>query len=531
MIQVFKSEYLSNLAKKQHSYVLKLEPKRGTIYDRKLRPLALNVAAFSLYASPRTMTEDQKIRAVKVLSGALNLKKSFLDGRMNRDKNFIWIARKLSPKKAEKIRALKLKGLDFIKETKRYYPGQSLGAHFIGFAGIDNYGLEGLELKYNDYLRGQFGMAQILRDAKQRDLLIQESFLQPKNGYDLVLTIDETIQYFAEKALDKAFVKHDAKAACIIIMNPKTGEILALANRPTYDLSNIKSNSLDSRRNRAVSDMFEPGSVFKIVTASAALQEGAVVESDEIFCENGEYRVANHILHDHHSHGMLTFREVIEQSSNIGTVKVAQKLTGETVNHYARLFQFGKKTGVDLPGEVPGVLKPVSRWSGTSIGAVPIGHEVGVTALQLVCAVSAVANDGIYMRPFIVQYIRDQNGDIVEGFLPHPITESINRETASRVRDILVGVVDNGTGRRARIKNVKVAGKTGTAQKIVDGVYSHSKFYATFIGFAPADDPKLAMVVFFDEPHPSHYGGTVSAPVFREVAENVLKYLGASRGN
>ncbi|MDP8264929.1 MAG: penicillin-binding transpeptidase domain-containing protein [Candidatus Aceula lacicola] len=527
-IQVFKSDYLSGLADRQHSHILRLEPKRGTIYDRKLRPLALNVTAYSLYASPRTMSEEQRDKAIKALQKMLGLEESFLKDRMNRDKNFIWIARKLSPEQADKVKALKIKGLDFMKESRRYYPGQSLAAHIIGFAGIDNYGLEGLELEYNEFLRGQFGMAQILRDAKQRELLIQKSFLLPRDGFDLVLTIDETIQYFAEQALDKAFKKHHAKGASIIVMNPKTGEILALANRPTYNLSDIGSSALDSRRNRSVSDMYEPGSVFKIVTASAALEEDAFGEDDEIFCENGEYRVANHILHDHHAQGTLTFKGVIEQSSNIGTVKVAQKIGGKIVNHYARLFQFGKATGINLPGEVPGVLKPVSRWSGTSIGAVPIGHEVGVTPLQLVCAVSAIANGGIYMKPFIVQYIRDQKGEVINGFFPQPITEVISQETAERVKNILVGVVDNGTGRRAQIKGVKVAGKTGTAQKIVNGVYSHSKYYATFIGFAPADDPKIAMVVFFDEPHPNHYGGTVSAPVFREVVENVLKYLRAN---
>ncbi|MDD3374670.1 MAG: penicillin-binding transpeptidase domain-containing protein [Candidatus Omnitrophica bacterium] len=530
-IQVFKSEYLSGLADRQHSHILRLEPKRGTIYDRKFRPLALNVAAYSLYASPRSMSIEQKAKAIKAIHETLGLEESFLKDRMSRDKSFVWISRKLSPDQADKIKALDFKGLNFIKESRRYYPGQTLAAHVIGFAGIDNYGLEGLELEYNDSLSGQFGMAQILRDAKQQELLIQESFLLPKHGFDLVLTIDETIQYFAEQALEKAFEKHHAKSASIIVMDPKTGEILALANRPTYNLSDLESSSVDNRRNRAISDMYEPGSVFKIVTACAAIEEEAFSEDDKIFCENGEYKVANHVLHDHHPQGMLTFKGVIEQSSNIGTVKVAQKIGGEAVNHYARLFQFGKATGVNLPGEVSGVLKPVSRWSGTSIGAVPIGHEIGVTALQLVCAVSAIANNGIYMKPFIVQYIRDQNGDVVEGFFPQPITEVTSPETAMRVKDILVGVVDNGTGKRAQIKGVKVAGKTGTAQKIVDGLYSHSKFYATFIGFAPADDPKIAMVVFFDEPHPDHYGGTVSAPVFKEVAENVLKYLKANEEN
>ncbi|MDP8265996.1 MAG: penicillin-binding transpeptidase domain-containing protein [Candidatus Aceula meridiana] len=527
LIQVFKFEYLSSRADKQHSHTIKIEPKRGTIYDRRMRPLAVNVPAYSLYASPRTMTAFQKEKVLKELPRIADISVEFLTERLNRDKSFIWLLRKLSPEEMVRIENKKLKGLNFIKESKRNYPSQSLAAHVIGFAGTDNHGLEGLELKYNESLHGHFGLARILRDARQKELLIEKSFLLPQDGFDLVLTIDQTIQYIVERAMDKAFDKHNAIGASLVLINPKTGEILAMVNRPTYDLSQISLSSTDSRRNRAVSDMYEPGSVFKIVTASAAMEEGIVFEDDKFFCENGEYRVSNHILHDHHPHGTLTFREIIEQSSNIGTVKIAQLLGGEIVNKYATRYRFGRRTGIDLPGEVSGVLKPVSQWSKTSIGAVPIGHEVGVTALQLACAVAAIANKGIYMKPYVVKYVKDRKGEIINEFYPKPVAQVISEETAKRLTDILVGVVESGTGRRARIKNVKVAGKTGTAQKIVNRVYSHSKFYATFIGFAPADDPLIAMAIMFDEPHPSHYGGTVSAPVFREVAESVLKYLEA----
>jgi len=391
----------------------------------------------------------------------------------------------------------------------------------IGFADIDNKGLEGLELRYDHYLKGEYGYSHIIKDARQRELLIEKSFIPPKDGFDLVLTIDETIQYITERALEESFIKHNAKGAIVIVMDPKTGEILALANRPTFDLGNFNKSKPESWRNRAVADMYEPGSVFKIVTASAALDEDKINEEDKFFCENGEYRVGGHILHDHRPHGTLTFREVIEQSSNIGTTKAAQKLGAKTIYKYAKQFQFGKITGINLPGEVPGVLRNTSFWSKTSIAAIPIGHEVAVTALQLVCAVSAIANDGVYMQPFVVKYIRDQQGELIKEFKQEEIARVISPSTARRVKAILAGVVDHGTGQRAKMADIIAAGKTGTAQKVIDGEYSHNKFYASFIGFAPVEDPQIAMVVVFDEPHPSHYGGTVAAPVFKKITEDI----------
>ena len=528
LIQVFKSSYLERLAEKQHNHFIKLEPKRGTIYDRNLRPLALNVAAYSLYAQPKMMKRQDKERAVQELSDLLGLEPNSIRERLNRDKYFAWLARKLSLKQTEDIRSLNIHGLDFIKESRRSYPNQFLAAHVIGFAGIDNEGLEGLELKYDRYLKGEYGWSQILRDARQRKLLIENGFIAAKDGFDLVLTIDETIQYIAERALDRACQRHHAKGATIIVMNPRTGEILALANRPTYDLSQSSQSDPDSRRNRALADMYEPGSVFKIVTASAALELGNISEQDKFFCENGSYRVGNHILHDHHAHGTLTFREVFEQSSNIGVTKIAQILGSSAIYKYAHLFRFGILTNIELPGEVKGVLKPPSVWSKTSIGAVPIGQEVTVTALQLACAISAIANDGVYMQPFVIKYIRDQKGEIIKEFKPQAVAQVISKVTTDRLKPILRGVVENGTGKLARINDMIVAGKTGTAQKVSNGSYSQTQFYASFIGFAPVDNPQIAMVVVFDEPHPSHFGGTVAAPVFKEVAQNALRYLGVT---
>ena len=527
LIQVFQSDYLSKKANEQHNLFLELEPARGIIFDRNLRSLSSNLPVESLYAVPDEIENKDKI--IKQLSNLLGLSKSYLKDRLNRKKSFIWLARKLSESKASKIKDLKIKGLNFIKENKRFYPNGYMASHIIGFTGIDNHGLEGIELYYNDYLEGKSGRCLLLRDAQQRKISLAKYFFPPQDGYDLVLTIDETIQFVAERELERAFRRYKAKAAMIIVMNPKTGEILALANRPTFDLNSYSDYQTDYRRNRAISDFFEPGSVFKIVTASAALEENMVSEEDRFYCEEGKYRVANHILHDHKPHGWLSFREVIVQSSNIGTTKVAQILGPEIVYRYMKLFGFGALTQIDLPGEVSGLVKRPSDWSGTSIGAIPIGQEVAVTTLQLVCAISSIANNGLYVKPFIVKCMRDKKGELIKEFHSTVIKRVISKDTAERIKDILTRVVEEGTGRRSRIEGLKVAGKTGTAQKFIDGRYSHNKFFASFVGFAPVDDPVIAVAVVVDEPRGSDYGGTVSAPIFKNVIENSLKYLETSK--
>ncbi len=524
-IQVFRSSYLAEKAKKQQEQLVEIEPRRGGIYDRQLRPLAMNISAYSLYANPRAMDWAGRQTVIKELCRVLSLNPLHLQELLDKDKYFVWIKRKLDSKMMNRIKSLDLVGIGFIKESRRYYPNDVLGMHLIGVAGMDNQGLLGLELEFDESLKGESGWSQFIRDAHQRQLMIQKQYIPPKDGLELVLTIDETIQYLTERALEKAYKKHNAKGASMIIMNPKTGEILAMANRPTFDGNQFSTSSTQQRRNRAVVDMYEPGSVFKIVTAAAALQEKAFDEDDAIFCENGQYRIANHILHDYRSHGKLTFLEVFQESSNIGVAKIAQKIGPEVVYQYARKFHFGEKTGIHLPGEVAGIVKTPSQWSKTTIGAFPIGQEVTVTALQLVCAISTIANGGILMKPYVVKYIRDQKEELIEEFHPQVVDQVISEDVAKRLTHILVQVVEKGTGRNARIKNVSVAGKTGTAQKVKNGIYSQKDFYASFIGFAPADDPKIAAVVVYDEPHPSHFGGTVAAPVFKEVIKDVLKYL------
>ncbi len=505
---------------------MELEPRRGAIYDTNLKPQAVNLAFDSVYAAPKAVLAKDKEKIVRALTRILNLDEASLRDKLARDKSFIWLARKISPEQSEAIKALNLKGVGFIKESKRSYPNGYLASQLIGFAGMDNNGQEGLELLYDEHLKGTPGWALLLRDARSKKINLYEKIARPKEGDSLILTIDEVIQYVAERELDKAYFNSRAKGASIVVMNPNTGEILAMANRPTFDLNKHSKVNQESRRNRAVCDMFEPGSVFKIVTASAALEENKVREQDKFFCENGQYKIANHILHDHTSHGWLTFQEVIEQSSNIGTCKVAQILGPEAVSRYVNLFGFGEKTGVDLPGEIPGQVKPLRLWSKTSIFAVPMGQEVGVTALQLASAISVIANGGNLMKPYIVKEIRDSLGEPVKVFSPEVIRNVLSQESAARVKKILIGVTENGTGKMAKIPDFTSAGKTGTAQKIEpNGTYSHSKFVASFIGFAPAEDPQIAVVVIVDEPKGSYFGGVVSAPVFKNVSADVLRYL------
>ncbi len=523
-IQFFRSNYLTAIARKQHNQLVELEPRRGTIYDCNLKAQAFNMSMDSLFAVPGAIKDKENV--INQLLPILGVERSYLRDRLYRKKAFIWLARKLTPEKSEAVKRLNIKGLGFLKEAKRIYPNSYLASHVIGFSGMDNLGLEGAERDFNKYLKGESGWAVFLRDARQKKLDIWEKMVLPVDGLDLVLTIDEVIQYIAERELDKVFKSFHAKGASIVVMDPHTGRILALASRPTYDLNDHSGIAKDSMRNRSICDLFEPGSVFKIVTASAALEEKKVTEEDVFFCENGSYLVGGRVLHDHQPHGRLTFRQVIEESSNIGTVKIAQLLGPDTVYRYLRAFGFGSKLGVDLSGEISGMIKPVRSWSKTSITAIPIGQEVGVTALQLVSAISVIANGGQLMRPYIIDSVRDNQGEIIKQNKPVLIRKVISVDTAMRIKKILTGVVEEGTGRLAKVSGFSAAGKTGTAQKIeANGAYSHDKFVASFIGFSPAEDPLLAIVVTVDEPHPSYFGGVVAAPVFQKVAGDAIRYL------
>ncbi|MGE5308438.1 MAG: peptidoglycan D,D-transpeptidase FtsI family protein [Deltaproteobacteria bacterium] len=527
-IQFFRSSYLEEIAAKQHNCFMELEPRRGTIFDRNLNPQAVNLPCDSVFASPIEMKDDDKESVMRQVMETLKLDHSFLKNRFSRRKSFVWLARKVNQNQAEALRVLKLKGIGFVKESKRCYPNSYLTSQIIGFAGLDNVGLEGMELYYDRYLRGKAGNAIVLRDARSTKLDIYGKTEMPEDGKDIVLTIDEMVQYIAERELDKAFRSSRAKGATIVVMDPKTGQILAMASRPTFDCNAYKGVNKEQIRNRAICDMFEPGSVFKIVTAAAVIEEGKFSEQDKIFCENGEWHYGNgkRSLHDHTAHGWLTFQEVIENSSNIGTCKAAVKLGAQRMYKYIKAFGFGQKTGIEFPGEINGIVPDIKNWSGASIYNIPMGQGIGVSAIQLAGALSVIANGGTLMKPYIVMEIRDKSGKIEKAYSPTPVRTVISSDTAARVRKILVGVIENGTGKLAKSQEFTAGGKTGTAQKIEsNGTYSHSKFNASFVGFAPAEDPQVVIAVIIDEPRGFYYGGVISAPVFKNVAGDVLKYL------
>ena len=522
-IQVINRQDYSTLADSQHQLTLTLAPQRGIIYDRMMKMMALSLRVSSVYAEPRVIVDKE--RTARLLAAALQVDESLLQQRLAKDNAFMWVKRRVTTAAVDAVTQLNLPGVGLLDESKRFYPNSRLAAHVLGFAGVDEMGLEGLERYYDAFLQGTPGRRVLLRDAKQRMLPAFEYEYTPAvDGNNLVLTIDQVIQHIVEEEIDRALPLNHAQAAMVVVMDPFTGDIYALVSRPGYDLNRLAQSDEDSRRNRVICDFFEPGSTFKIVTASAALEEQIVRLDEKFFCENGAYRVGNHTLHDHKPHGNLTFVEVIEKSSNIGTVKIAQRLGSERLAAYVEKFGFGQLTGIDVPGETSGMVSPLSQWSKLSITAIPMGQEIGVTALQMARALAVIANGGRLVRPRVVSTITDAQGGLVRQMEPDPGTTVISESTAQTMRQILQGVVERGTAKLGRLEGYSAAGKTGTAQKVENGRYSHSKFIASFIGFAPVEKPRLVMVVVFDQPHPAYFGGVVSAPVFKKIAERVLRY-------
>lgn len=525
-LQVVSFDRFSDMAASQHNKVFKIEPRRGTIFDRYMEPLAINLEVPSIYCDPRNM-KDKEAAADK-LSTILDIDRQKLLDKFAKDKSFAWVKRKVSTKEAETVKDLDIEGIYFLQESKRNYSNDSMASHIIGFAGVDNDGLEGLELKFNERLRGKPGWRHLMRDAKRRTVLFnEEESIPSQNGYNLVLTIDSVIQYIAEEELSKMALKNNASGATAIVMDPFSGEILALANYPSYDLNEFSNTPRKTVKNAAVADVYEPGSVFKIVTASGALNEGAVSLDDVFDCENGEYKVGGRVLHDYHKYGNLEFREVISKSSNIGTVKVAEKMGADRVHDYIKRFGFGEKTGVEMPGEVAGISRPPSVWSRSDITTIPIGQGIAVTPMQLACAIGVIANGGDLMNPYIIEEITTWEGEVYKTFKPQIRRKVLNEKACNDMKVALTDVVENGTGRRARSKIYDMCGKTGTAQMVnPNGGYYPDKYYASFIGFAPIEYPRISVVVIARDPHPAHFGGSVAGPAFKEIVERTLEYLG-----
>lgn len=514
-------------AKTQQLRKEEIIPKRGNIYDRKGRELAISLEKESLFIDPSSLRSDEKIR---ILKNYIKINIEQIKSYSEKNVRFLWLERKLDHEVAEKIKALKIEGLGFIPEGARFYPNGFLASHVIGFVNIDEQGIEGLEKQYDKYLRAEKSLKVVSVDAKRKRL--SDGNLKDIKGNDIFITIDEGLQYIVEKYLEEAVRKWQASSGTVIMMDPFTGEILALANRPTYDPNNLKLiKNIGVIRNRALTDLYEPGSTFKIVTATAALEEGIVNLRTKFDCSQGYIEIWGKKIKDAHRNGVLTFEEVIQKSSNVGTIKIAMMLGKEKLYHYIKKFGFGEKTGIDLPGEVAGYVRPTNKWSGTSIGAIPIGQEVAVTPIQVLRAYAAIANGGYLVKPFVVSEIRSPEGKILYKAVIQR-ERIISEKTAKTMRDILKKVTqEGGTATQAKIDGNDVAGKTGTAQKYdpKTGRYSKDKFVSSFVGFIPADNPRIAMIVVIHDPKGAHYGGVVAAPVFKAISHEALAYLNVPR--
>ncbi|MCX7816366.1 MAG: penicillin-binding transpeptidase domain-containing protein [Syntrophales bacterium] len=527
-LQIISGETLKNLANRQHFKVAEILPERGKIYDRNGVELAVSLMVESVCADP------SRIRNPKVvadhLARVLEMNVDDIYRKLTGSGGFSWIARHIPPEKAEMVKALRLDGIYMIKEPKRYYPHGELAAHLLGFVGMDSVGLEGLELKYDKYLRGTPDRLVWVRDAKGRHLYprVEQSPDGKGETYHLVLTLDSKLQHVVESQLREAVKEKAAKGGHVIVMDPRTGEILAMASEPAFNPNEFRQIPPFIRKNRAVTDSYEPGSVLKPFVVAAALEEKLVREGDRFYCEMGRYTVGNRVVHEaqHKRYGYLNVREIIKYSSNIGAAKIGERLGRERLYKYLSRFGFGSKTGVGLPGESQGLLRHYTYWRKVDTVAVSFGQGIAATPLQLVTALSAIANSGILMRPYVVKEILDSRGRVVETFQPTVVRQVLSYETSRKMRAIMKSVVsdDDGTGKMARIESVSVAGKTGTSQKFdfKKGVYSVDRVWATFMGFFPAEEPKLAIIVVLDEPRRDRWGGLASAPLFQRIGEQIL---------
>jgi cell division protein FtsI (penicillin-binding protein 3) len=525
-LQLFRhSEYLTRAARQQR-HTVDIYPKRGVIFDRNMHPLAMSVPVQSAFAVPGEIKD--RAMAARLLSGVLAIPVEEILERLDSGSPFVWIKRKLPPAKSEAVESLNLKGVYLQEENQRYYPKRELAAPVIGFVDVDEKGLGGIEHEYDNLIRGKEEKIMVMADAHQRWFDGGEA--QRDRGANVVLTIDEKIQYIAERELAAAIERTHAPAGTVIVQDPNSGAILALANWPKFNPNAAVDVPAERRENRAISQIFEPGSTFKLITLAAAFDQN-LIRADEVFnCENGAVVVAGHLIHDHKKYGMLTVADILANSSDVGAIKIALRLGSAKFYDYIRAFGFGAPTGVDLPWESRGLLNRLDHWGSYSIASVSMGQEVGVTPLQMITAVSSIANGGLLYKPHIVQEMRRGESALrLEG--PSALTEpkrTVRPETAATIRNLMEGVILHGTGTKARLDGWTVAGKTGTAQKIdpATGKYSHSNVIASFTGFAPINNPAVTILVSVDSPggYP-HGGGDVAAPVFKRIAEQILPYL------
>jgi cell division protein FtsI (penicillin-binding protein 3) len=524
-LQVYRSPWLAQKASSQYEKSLKSNGKRGTVYDRNLREMAVTIDVTSIGA--RTSKIKHPKAASRALAKILKTDRRYILKKLKSKGPFVWIKRQASPKETAAVKSLNLEGIEFVPERNRFYPNKTLASQAVGFTGLDGYGLEGIEFSYDDFLRGSAGKHTVFRDALGNVFDEEQEAERHNGGRDIILTIDRAVQYIAESALEEAVKEYSAQSGMVIVMEPQTGAILAMAHIPFFNPNSYSDFNKELWRNRAITDPFEPGSTVKIFSAAAAIESSNIRAHDIFYCENGAYKIGRNVVHDIKKHGWLSLQQIVKYSSNIGAVKISEKVGAKRLYQMFRKFGFGSKTGIDSPGETAGSLAHYKNWTSVDTGAIAFGYGVSVSAIQLITAASAIANDGILMKPYLVQAITDQSGQPLKQFQPQVVRRVLTKKTARTVKAIMKTVTTKGgTGVNASLDGYTVCGKTGTARKLdKNGTYSNDRHMASFVGFTPADNPKLAILVVIDEPQGKYYGGTVAAPVFRRIAREALNYL------
>jgi cell division protein FtsI (penicillin-binding protein 3) len=525
-LQIIQYVDLVARGERQQLRTIEIAPTRGTIYDRAMQPLAMSLAVDSVFAVPSEIPNPEMVAGL--VSPVLGIEQDDLLAKFKAFKSFCWVKRKVTPEESARLHDMNLKGIYFQKEMKRFYPKGDMASTVLGYVGLDDNGLGGVEYRFNDSIKGTPGRALIAADARRQTF---ESTTQPgQPGKSLVLTIDQNIQFIAEKALAEAAEKWQMQGGAVIVQEPNSGEILAMASYPSFDPNNFSQSAGEARKNRALSQVYEPGSTFKLVAVAAALEEGLTNPEEVIDCQWGSIVLAGHVIHDDHPHGSLTVKQVMAQSSGVGVIKLALRLGEDRFYRYVKAFGFGDETGIELPAEERGLLRPPARWSGISIGEMSTGQEVGVTPMQIISAYSAIANGGVLNKPRVVREVFE--GDRHERLVAPPARRVLSPHTAELMKGILVEVVQSGTGTTAKPTGFSAAGKTGTAQKIDHtGGYSKTHYIPSFVGFAPVAKPAVTILVVIDSPVGAIYGREVAAPVFRSIAEQTLGYLNVPQDN
>ncbi len=528
-IQVVTDADLSRQASGQYQKGEEHRGRRGGIYDRNMKELVASTRITSVGAHPEAIAAPARV-APKI-AGHLDVCRGRIESQLRKKATFVWLDRDASPMQAEALKKQRIRGLEYIPGYCRIYPNKSLAAQVLGFAGVDQKGLEGLEYYYDGQLQGNSKRSTIIRDAMGRIFHRRNECRKESDGNNLVLTLDSNIQYITEKALESAVRKNRARSGMAVVMVPQTGAIRAIAHYPTFDPNNFAQYPTETWRNRAISDSFEPGSTMKVFTVAAALEAGICDPDSVIDCENGRYRTGGHVINDIHAHERLKVSEVIKYSSNIGATKIAEQVGGKRLYETLRAFGFGEKTGIDCPGETSGRLRHYQGWRTIDQATIAFGQGITVSAVQLLSAISAIANDGVVMKPRLVKAITDKDGRVIKKRSPESRGRAISAETAAQLKNMMFAVTGSeGTGSQAVPPGYTVCGKTGTAQKInASGTYENCEYNGLFVGFSPRRSPELAVLVVIDEPQKHHYGGVVAAPAFRSIIFEAFNYMDIPR--